>query len=102
MKLRLFPLPLAFCLLPLPVFASAVADQGGQSGTTLSGTVTQTGNGQPLAGALVVVDELRKEVRTGDDGRYHHQDIDDRHNCQVPHSHPLRGNQVQQEWREEH
>ena len=75
MKLRLFPLPLAFCLLPLPVFASAVADQGGQSGTTLSGTVTQTGNGQPLAGALVVVDELRKEVRTGDDGRYHFENV---------------------------
>jgi len=67
MKLRLFPLPLAFCLLPLLVSA--------QTGTTLSGTITQTGNGQPLAGAIVVIDELRKEVRAADDGTYRFENL---------------------------
>ena len=41
-----------------------------QSGTTLSGTVTQAENGQAMAGALVVIDELRRETRTADDGTY--------------------------------
>ena len=41
-----------------------------QSGTTLSGKVTQADNKQPLAGALVVIDELRREVRAGDDGTF--------------------------------
>jgi iron complex outermembrane receptor protein len=41
-----------------------------QSGTTLSGRVTQAEGGQPMTGALVVIDELRIETRTGDDGSY--------------------------------
>lgn len=39
-------------------------------GTTLSGVVTHSGDGQPLAGALVVIDELRIETRTAADGAY--------------------------------
>jgi len=41
-----------------------------QAGTTLAGVVTQVENGQPMAGALVVIDELRRETRTGADGTY--------------------------------
>jgi len=51
------------CLLvigALPAFA-----QGG-----LSGKVTRAGSGDPMGGAAVVVEELRRETRTGDDGTY--------------------------------
>jgi iron complex outermembrane receptor protein len=44
--------------------------QPAQQGTTLSGKVTQGEGGQPLSGALVVIDELRREVRAGEDGSY--------------------------------
>jgi iron complex outermembrane receptor protein len=54
---------LVFCFIPAAI-ASA------QSGTTLSGKVTQANNNQPLSGALVVIDELRREARTGDDGGF--------------------------------
>ena len=53
----------AFCLLP-----SALVEA--QTGTTLSGRVTQAENSLPLSGALVVIDELRREARTDEDGRY--------------------------------
>jgi len=66
MKLPLF-LSFAFCLLPF----SAVA----QTGTTLSGTVRQAEDDLPLPGALVVIDELRKEVRTRDDGSYRFENV---------------------------
>lgn len=46
-----------------------------QSGTTMSGTVTQAENGQPMAGALVVIDELRRETRTADDGTYRFEGV---------------------------
>ena len=59
-----------FCFIPALSFGSAFAAEGGQTGTTLSGRITQTENGQPLSGALVVIDELRLEVRTGEDGSY--------------------------------
>ncbi len=52
---------------PVPVAA--------QSGVMLSGTVTQGNNNQPLAGALVVIDELRREVRTGNDGSYQFENV---------------------------
>jgi len=45
-----------------PVFA--------QTGTTLRGKVTQGESNLPMAGALVVIDELRREVRAGNDGNY--------------------------------
>jgi hypothetical protein len=66
-ELRRIPNLALFCLLPVLGSASAsaasyIASEGGQTGTTLSGTITQTDNGQPLSGALVVIDELRKEV----------------------------------------
>src|SRR5688572_32251778 len=91
-QLRRPPLVALLCLLPVlssastsaaangygetsPELASYIASEGGQTGTTLSGTITQTGNGQPLAGALVVIDELRKEVRAGDDGSYRFDNV---------------------------
>lgn len=46
-----------------------------QSGTTLSGTVTQAENAQAMAGALVIIDELRREARTGDDGTYRFEGV---------------------------
>jgi iron complex outermembrane receptor protein len=51
----------------LPVF--------GQTGTTLSGKLTQAENQQPLSGALVVIDELRREVRAADDGTYRFENV---------------------------
>ena len=78
----------SFCLLPVlssaadggygaiaPKLAGDTASEGGQTGTTLSGTITQTENGQPLSGALVVIDELRREVRAGDDGSYRFDNV---------------------------
>src|SRR5918993_103412 len=65
--LRRFLLPFAFCLLPLTVFA--------QTGTTLSGVITQADSNQPLSGALVVIDELRLETRAGDDGSYRFDNV---------------------------
>ena len=44
--------------------------QPAPQGTTLSGKITQSESGQPLSGALVVIDELRLEVRAGEDGGY--------------------------------
>jgi iron complex outermembrane receptor protein len=45
------------------------------AGTTLTGVVTQSENKQPLSGALVVIDELRREVRAGDDGSYRFDNV---------------------------
>jgi iron complex outermembrane receptor protein len=49
--------------------------QPAQQGTTVSGRITQTENGQPLSGALVVIDELRLEVRAGEDGSYRFDNV---------------------------
>ncbi|MBY0494768.1 MAG: TonB-dependent receptor [Cyanobacteria bacterium] len=45
------------------------------AGTSLSGVITRTENNQPLSGALVVIDELRREVRAGDDGAYRFENV---------------------------
>jgi iron complex outermembrane receptor protein len=67
----------ALCLLqPLsPKLAVASEGELGQQGTTLSGKITQTEGGQPLSGALVVIDELRLEVRAGEDGSYRFDNV---------------------------
>lgn len=62
---RLRPLLFAICLLPM-----ALTSTYGQTGTDLFGKITQTESAQPLSGALVVIDELRLEVRAGEDGTY--------------------------------
>jgi iron complex outermembrane receptor protein len=49
---------------------SAAAQAHAQAGTTLSGTITQGDTSAPLSGALVVIDELRREVRADENGRY--------------------------------
>ena len=54
---------------------AGVTTAGAQSGTSLSGTVTQAENGQPMSGALVVIDELRRETRTGPDGSYRFENV---------------------------
>src|SRR3982750_1404131 len=46
-----------------------------QTGTTLSGAITQTQNSQPLGGALVLIEELHVEVRTNQDGTYTFADV---------------------------
>jgi iron complex outermembrane recepter protein len=65
--MRRFLLLCTFCLVPLTVY--------GQTGTTVSGVVTQAENNQPLSGALVIIDELRLETRTGDDGSYRFENV---------------------------
>jgi iron complex outermembrane receptor protein len=65
--LRRLLLPSAFCLLPFSVFA--------QTGTTVSGVITQADSQKPLPGVLVVIDELRKETRAGDDGSYRFENV---------------------------
>jgi iron complex outermembrane receptor protein len=69
MRQLLRALPLVLCSLAL------VQPAYGQAGTTLSGRITQTENNQPLSGALVVIDELRREVRAGEDGTYRFENI---------------------------
>jgi iron complex outermembrane receptor protein len=61
-----------FTALTQPAAAQAPA---APTGTTLSGTVTQGEGNAPLSGALVVIDELRREVRASDDGRYTFVDV---------------------------
>lgn len=46
-----------------------------QTGTTLTGTITQADGGQPLADAVVVIDELRRETRTDANGQYRFEGI---------------------------
>jgi iron complex outermembrane receptor protein len=91
MRQLLRALPLAVGLLAVvlsPAYGSAYAaeggygatapkltSEGGQTGTTLSGTITQTENSQPLSGALVVIDELRREARAGEDGSYRFENV---------------------------
>ncbi len=48
----------------------AVATATAQTGTTLRGQVTQGDSNAPMSGALVVIDELRREVRADDSGNY--------------------------------
>jgi iron complex outermembrane receptor protein len=64
-----------FVVLPIVLLLTVPAAVAAQSGTTLSGTVVQGDNNQPLAGALVVIDELRREVRAGDDGSFRFENI---------------------------
>jgi len=61
------------CVLALFLVHSTVAwaqTPAAETGTTLSGRVTQAENNLPLAGALIVIDELRREVRADEEGRY--------------------------------
>ena len=60
---------LAMLGLCLPTWA------GAQTGTTLSGVIRQGEDNQPMAGALVVIDELRRETRTEPDGSYRFEGI---------------------------
>ena len=57
------------------IAGSAATGLAAQSGTTLSGTVTQGDDKQPLAGALVVIDELRREVRADSNGRFQFDNV---------------------------
>ena len=61
-------LPLAFCL----AFGTVAA---AQTGATVSGKVTQGENQEPLSGALVVIDELRRETRAAEDGSYRFENV---------------------------
>lgn len=60
----------AFVIGVLVVSAAIALPAFAQTGTTLRGKVTQGESNLPMAGALVVIDELRREVRAGDDGAY--------------------------------
>jgi iron complex outermembrane receptor protein len=55
------------CVAALVNGSAAVAfAQGG----ALTGKVTRAGSGAPMGGAAVVIEELRREARTGEDGSY--------------------------------
>lgn len=54
----------------LVVSAVIAPTASAQTGTTLRGRVTQGETNLPMAAALVVIDELRREVRADDDGYY--------------------------------
>jgi iron complex outermembrane receptor protein len=45
-----------------------------QPGAFVTGTVTRD-NGEPMGGAAVVLEELKREVRTGEDGRYRFENV---------------------------
>lgn len=51
-----------------------VARAQAQGGATLSGKVTRTG-GDPMIGAVVAIDELKREATTGADGGYHFDNV---------------------------
>jgi iron complex outermembrane receptor protein len=57
------------------IVLGVVAQASAQIGTTLSGRITQGDNNQPMAGALVVIDELRREVTAGEDGVYRFEGV---------------------------
>lgn len=57
-------------LLILSVLALSAGPAVGQTGTSLSGKVLQGETSLPLSGAIVVIDELRREVRADEDGNY--------------------------------
>ncbi len=63
-------LPFVSCLLACAALGLLPSSVRAQTGTTLGGRITQTENGQPLSGALVVIDELRREARAAEDGTY--------------------------------
>ena len=63
------------CLILLSFVVAFSSQVLAQAGTTLSGRVTQAENNQPLSGALIVIDELRREVRADDDGRYTFENV---------------------------
>ncbi|HYB96176.1 MAG TPA: TonB-dependent receptor [Vicinamibacterales bacterium] len=69
---KMLLLALALVVPTQAAFADAVAQQ---AGTTLSGVITQAENKRPLSGALVVIDELRLETRTGEDGSYRFENV---------------------------
>ncbi len=53
----------------------AFAGQAAPAGTTVSGQITQAENQMPLAGALVVIDELRREARADENGNYRFENV---------------------------
>jgi iron complex outermembrane receptor protein len=63
----------------LPVFAGALllvpVPVAAQAGTSLSGRITQAENSLPLSGALIVIDELRRETRADEDGRFRFDNV---------------------------
>ena len=59
----------------LPIFLLTLSLLQAQPGTTLSGVITQTEGATPLSGALVVIDELRRETRAADDGSYRFENV---------------------------
>ncbi len=60
----------ALFIAALVVSAVIAPTASAQTGTTLRGRVTQGQTNLPMAAALVVIDELRREVRADDDGYY--------------------------------
>src|SRR5687767_970753 len=60
--------------LALAFVLSFALSSAAQTGGAISGKVTRD-NGEPMAGALVTVDELKREVRTAADGTYRIENV---------------------------
>ena len=67
----------AHCGLTAFVVAGVISTNAivAQTTTTLTGRVTQGDNNQPLSGALVVIDELRREVVAAEDGSFRFEGV---------------------------
>jgi iron complex outermembrane receptor protein len=59
----------------LAVVLGAATVAAAQQGTTLSGTLTNSLSREPVANATVRVEELRRDVRSGADGRFSMTDV---------------------------
>ena len=65
------PLP----LWPSPPACSLAASAAHAQSGVLTGKVTRVGSGEPMGGAAVVIEELRREARTGEDGTYRFESL---------------------------
>ncbi len=62
-------------LFPLLLIAAVASPAFGQTATVLDGRLVNSLNGDPLAGAAVVIDEPKREVVSGQDGTFHFDNL---------------------------
>ena len=62
-------------LFPLLLIAAVAGPAFGQTATVLDGRLVNSLNGDPLAGATVVIDEPKREVVSGQDGTFHFDNL---------------------------
>ena len=62
-------------LFPLLLIAAVAGPAFGQTATVLEGRLVNSLNGDRLAGATVVIDELKREVVSGPDGTFRFENL---------------------------